>query len=36
MMSYVNWPPLIFEHTYYMAEFETTLPESGAEGSRYP
>ncbi len=23
--SYVDWPPLILRHTYYMAEFEPLL-----------
>ncbi|OSK49491.1 cold-shock DEAD-box protein A [Escherichia coli H588] len=29
MMSYVDWPPLILRHTYYMAEFETTFADLG-------
>lgn len=28
-MSYVDWPPLILRHTYYMAEFETTFADLG-------
>ncbi len=28
-MSYVDWPPLILGHTYYMAEFETTFADLG-------
>ncbi|POP44103.1 DEAD/DEAH family ATP-dependent RNA helicase [Superficieibacter electus] len=29
MMSYVDWPPLISRHLYYMAEFETTFADLG-------
>ncbi|EHM49481.1 DEAD/DEAH box helicase [Yokenella regensburgei ATCC 43003] len=28
-MSYVDWPPFILRHTYYMAEFETTFADLG-------
>jgi ATP-dependent RNA helicase DeaD len=28
-LSYVDWPPLILRHTYYMAEFETTFADLG-------